>query len=69
MSDLSENVLKRNRAAGKIFGGRKFVKGEHSSRMRLCISLFIERREKFWRANIYVAQGERISMKNGGENI
>ena len=65
-----------NRAAGKIFGGRKFVKGEHSSRMRLCISLLIERREKFWRAKIYAAQGifssaqgERISVKNGGENI
>ena len=63
-----------NRAAGKIFGGRKFVKGEHSSRMRLCISLLIER-EKFWRAKIYAAQGifssaqgERISVKNGGEN-
>ena len=64
-----------NGAAGKIFGGRKFVKGEHSSRLRLCISLLIERREKFWRAKIYsaqgifsFAQGERISVKNGGEN-
>ena len=65
-----------NRAAGKIFKERKFVKGEHSSRMRLCISLLLERREKFWRAKIYsaqgifsFAQGERISVKNGGENI
>ena len=64
-----------NRAAGKIFGGRKFVKGEHSSRIWLYISLLIERQEKFWRAKIYAAQGffssaqgERISVKNGGEN-
>jgi hypothetical protein len=39
------------------------------------MSLLIEGREKFWRAKIYVAQGifssaqgERISVKNGGEN-
>ena len=51
------------------------MKGEHSSRMWLSIYLLIERREKFWRAKIYAAQGifssaqgERIYVKNVGEN-
>ena len=64
------------RVAGKIFGGRKYLKGEHTSSVWLCVTLLLGWRGKFLEGeNICAqgffsfAQGEKKFVKNEGEIV